>query len=462
MQNIVVSINENLLKVSINDQNGFRTSSRALDGAIVSSSQILNVDLFADQLHSLLSDFGDNKIFKLPLQFLVEPEDVTFQFITVSKSQDNLEEYVLQQVSQLFPNLDDLYFSYQKIAPFVYQLITVKKDVVHKLMDVSTKLGINLMSIVPWLGLLPKFMLDNNPAIFITKSNGRQVIALSELNGIYYSGVYESSKSSEEIQRLVQELSVYKRAEPISRVYTLNNDDFRLDSNYQVMELPVPTNALTQDSEFKIHTLLNSVLEKNESLLETQLNLLTMLPLPTEKTGPSKAKVMVTVGAIAVLALLGAGGYFLYNLVNSSNGEVAGDTNGTVNEQTETPESTASTVPSNSTVPQEEFVEEPVGTTDIPADLNREDIRIRIENGAGIAGIAAQTEVTLESLGYNVIEIGNAEGQDRDNTLVKFKSSKVAYRDLLISDIKDEFEIFFEEGLEESLDYDVLVVVGKN
>jgi len=38
---------------------------------------------------------------------------------------------------------------------------------------------------------LPKYLNLSDPSIFVTKVNNEQVVALSELGGIFYTGVFE-------------------------------------------------------------------------------------------------------------------------------------------------------------------------------------------------------------------------------------------------------------------------------
>lgn len=463
MQGIVVSLNENLLKVTITDQEGFKSGSRQLDAALASNSQILNADLFSDQLDSLLQEVGGPKTNKLPLNFLIEPNEVYLYFVTIPKNEQDIEEQVVSQVSGRLDNvkLEELYFSYQKIAPFVYQFIGVKQETVNKILGISTRLGMDLHSIVPWLGLLPKFLSDNNPAIFISKSNRKQVVALSELNGIYFSGVYDKDKTKEELQQLVQELSVYKRSDPIKRVFTINYDNFALDDSYQVMALPLPTSDLTQDGDYKLHILLRSVVDSKSEILETQLNMLNLLPLPVEAKSKSPMVYVGAAGIVLMLVAAGVGAYLFFS-DDSATGEVAGESNGdteVVSTTEETPETTESEITNDS-----EGDEGDTSASDEVAveDLNKDDLVIRIENGAGIAGVAGNTQTKLEELGYTIESIGNSENQERDNTLISFKTSKIQFRDLLIADLKDDFEIVFEEGLDDSEAYDVLIVVGRN
>jgi len=101
----------------------------------------------------------------------------------------------------------------------------------------------------------------------------------------------------------------------------------------------------------------------------------------------------------------------------------------------------------------EDVVEEKV-------ELKKEDISIRIENGAGVPGIAGRTQIFLEGLGYQILDIDNADEVRGSTTLIKIKADKANYQDLLKEDMKDDFTVEVEEDLDSGLEYDVLIVIG--
>lgn len=73
--------------------------------------------------------------------------------------------------------------------------------------------------------------------------------------------------------------------------------------------------------------------------------------------------------------------------------------------------------------------------------LNRQDWSIEVLNGSGVAGVAKKTADQLIELGYQVIEVGNADKQTyKSNQL--FVSQKMEDKaDLLIADLKDTISI---------------------
>lgn len=456
MENIIVSFDNNVLKISYTDKNSLFSTEVNLNESIVDSSHILDQQKFSENLVQGLTNLNIKP--KNPvLNFLISPENVFTFFLTVGKNMTDIEGAILNEARKRLDtvSIDEIYYSYQKIAPFVYQFTGVKKRILEDYLEVSNITKIPIQSVIPWLFLFPKILADNDPCIFITKANTKEVVALSEFNGIYYTGLYDdASTTSDDIERLVAELSIYKRVNPIKRVFLMDYDHFNPGPNFVVSQLPVPINALTDDDNNKLHIMFNYLLQKDSSFLANNTNLLNILAVPALEN--SNKKVMIVAGIGALVLMLGGLGFFGMNKINESNKKVAGESTESqvLSENDEVKETKPNT-------PKEQKPQETVEKVD-PKSLKKEDLRIRVENGAGIPGIAAKTQGTLEELGYVVTGIGNYEQDNRENTLLRFKDSKSAYKVLLSEDLKKDYELVVEDGLDESLEYDVLLVIGSN
>lgn len=93
--------------------------------------------------------------------------------------------------------------------------------------------------------------------------------------------------------------------------------------------------------------------------------------------------------------------------------------------------------------------------------LNRQDLKIQVLNGSQIAGIAKKTKIMLEKLGYQKIDIGNAENSDSKETEISLKNDKKDYFDLLRNDLKGSYKISSQAGeLKQGSDYDAVVILG--
>lgn len=436
MEGYIVSIQANLLRVSLAGTN--RVAEKKI-GVNLKGHEIL-----AEELGELiLKKFGP-KPPKLPLYFLIDPQDIYLNFLTVSKGNDTQDHLFEQAKSKLGVQgiaIEDLYFSYQKIAPFVYQLVAVDKDKLEKYLEVATDLELELKAIVPWVLLLPKLASSSGePAIIVLNIGKDKFLVLSELGGIYHLGLLDNTKSPDELEELIQKLSVYQRDSPITDIYTLNMKNLKLGDKYKVSPLGIND--------------LHKLVEEGCSdpvTLENQLNLLTLLPLPQPA---KKASPAVYVGGV-MAALLLVGGFFgiraLSNRSSDADTQLAQSMEDNavvlseVNESTETTEATEAT--------EEDVIGE--------AELNKGYLRVRVENGTEVEGLAGKTRDLLVGDGYDVVGIGDAEESDRVKTLVRFSLDNAIYKDLLVEDLRELYEsVVVTEDLEEDLEYDVLVIVG--
>lgn len=71
--------------------------------------------------------------------------------------------------------------------------------------------------------------------------------------------------------------------------------------------------------------------------------------------------------------------------------------------------------------------------------LNKSDWNFEVLNGSGIPGEAKKAAEKLQSDGYNVIIVGNAEQADYEGTQVFIESDKTESKDLLITDLTGIF-----------------------
>ncbi len=141
--------------------------------------------------------------------------------------------------------------------------------------------------------------------------------------------------------------------------------------------------------------------------------------------------------AVIIVALVGAGGY-LYYQSNQNRSAV--------------PEENMVTV-----TPVEE-------ATPTPEEVDREAYDIEVQNGSGIAGLAGQAQQFLEDAGFTVIDIGNADETDYEETVI-YASEDVdeAWLDELKDVLGEEYDVQSQvEELDMETDADVVVIIGSN
>lgn len=123
-----------------------------------------------------------------------------------------------------------------------------------------------------------------------------------------------------------------------------------------------------------------------------------------------------------------------------------------------TPTPTSAPTPAVVVSPSPEVTPE----TSPAAKLKREDLKIQVLNGCGIAGAAGKAKEFLEGLGYKDIEAGNADSYDYEETEVSIKEDKESYLELLTDDLSEEYALSAgKKTIDKDDEFDVIVVIGK-
>lgn len=447
MRDLLISVNSNNLKLTYCGPEGCGGVSSTVSTELLKGPSIQGISdtqRFTKDLIALANEILPKNEKPEYLSFLLSPEDVFLFFVTINKNDGEVQEQIINSIkSKVDVPLEDLYFSYSKIAPFVYQFVGVRKELMEQLLEISTIWGVPVKSIAPWVCLLPKTLKNTDPAIFIANLGEKQVVALSELNGVYFAESYTEEKETSEIEALVRTLSIYKRERPISQIYTLNTS-FSIGNGYKVLPVLASEEERLLSEGFEEHELFLKIAQSSPEVLETQVNLINLLPLPAPA---SPAKVLVPAALSLFLVSLLVGGYFLFFADSSSTELVPEESNQVLSE---TAEST----------PSAETGEISEGTSE--ETLEREDLSIRIENGAGINGAAGRTQEYLEEFGYSIDSIDTADNQ-YETTQVLIREDMEKYKELLREDLGADFpEPVFDLLEDNEAEYDVLILLGKN
>ncbi|MBI2613265.1 MAG: LytR C-terminal domain-containing protein [Candidatus Levybacteria bacterium] len=86
---------------------------------------------------------------------------------------------------------------------------------------------------------------------------------------------------------------------------------------------------------------------------------------------------------------------------------------------------------------------------------------IEIQNGSGISGEASRQQENLESEGFTVSSIGNADNSDYTETIIQAKETvEAAFLDKLKSVLEESFVVGETEELPQDADSDVIVILG--
>ncbi len=93
--------------------------------------------------------------------------------------------------------------------------------------------------------------------------------------------------------------------------------------------------------------------------------------------------------------------------------------------------------------------------------LEKADLKIKILNGRGVAGTAADAKEFLTNLGWQVTEVDNASSFDFEKTQIQIKESKLKFLNLLTKDLENDYTIIEGEKLSETESFDALITIGK-
>ncbi len=101
-------------------------------------------------------------------------------------------------------------------------------------------------------------------------------------------------------------------------------------------------------------------------------------------------------------------------------------------------------------------------TPSSPVTVVRGDIKVRVINGGGTPGAGGKMKTFLESKGYTVTSVANADTYTYTTTEISVKSGKADYAKLLADDLKADYSLGTASAVvAESASYDAEVIVGK-
>lgn len=140
-----------------------------------------------------------------------------------------------------------------------------------------------------------------------------------------------------------------------------------------------------------------------------------------------------------------------------------------------TPTPTEEVFPTEEPTPTEEVTPSPtekvtpttapkpsVNPVDKSSGLDRSKLSVHILNGSGVAGASKKASDLLEGLGYNVIQLGNAENFDFATTEIRVTSTGSKYLSLLKKDLSGTYTIGSTDGTPPAdTKADAVVIVGK-
>ena len=99
--------------------------------------------------------------------------------------------------------------------------------------------------------------------------------------------------------------------------------------------------------------------------------------------------------------------------------------------------------------------------TPTPVEFDRAQLSVQVLNGSGVSGAAGEMETFLEDVGYENIEIGNADNSDYQDITIQIKEEFEEFAEFISKDLSKDYTVNEDyEILEEDSEYDVVIIVG--
>lgn len=156
------------------------------------------------------------------------------------------------------------------------------------------------------------------------------------------------------------------------------------------------------------------------------------------------AKTLLIIG---ILVLVGILGYVIYKSASSKNEQGNIEVN----------------VPYNNLATPS--TEETIAPTSTPAaspvaSVDKEKLKVQVQNGTGITGEAAYLQNILKELGFTNVTVGNASSQDNDDTQVSFSSSVSSS---VVTEVTNKLNATYQTVTKVSstgTTYDIVIITG--
>lgn len=111
--------------------------------------------------------------------------------------------------------------------------------------------------------------------------------------------------------------------------------------------------------------------------------------------------------------------------------------------------------------PQVSVTLTPTASNVADAPVVRKDLKIEVQNGSGVAGLASKGKKVLEDAGYTTVTTANADNYEYKGVMVKAKTAAISA--FVVSDIKDTYTNATVSStlLDTTSTVDAIVILGK-
>ncbi len=114
-------------------------------------------------------------------------------------------------------------------------------------------------------------------------------------------------------------------------------------------------------------------------------------------------------------------------------------------------------------VPEPVIVEQatttPAAATSTVKELDKKAVKIAVYNSTAIKGLASEFKTVIEADGFIIGKIGNTSPA-LATTTIKIKASKKDYSAPIRQIVSQKYQLTDDEALNETEDYDIIIVIG--
>lgn len=373
-------------------------------------------------------------------------------------SRENIKKHLAKHIPEIIDNLawdykkiDNLEIEEEGKVKNVIQVIASDKKLISNLHQSLEKTKFSIQAIEPISITLARLTQEEKDPIAIIHVDKKSTRLIAYRGIVLASQVEQTENFGKNLSQLISYTWNHFSIKPKKLI--LSNVPESLDhQNLATEHLEIikynydPMIGIIEKSDLKgkDEDVLNldpeqTHIEIKDTEHETKPSVLTIEPETIKENSFNIKKIIIIIVAIILLAALGMGIFIFKNNIN-------------INESLEKT-SVVNTPPPQITPP----------TPAPQVIVNRQDIKLQIQNGSGIVGIAGEFATLLEDHGYTDIDTANAEEYEYENITLKLKEAKKSYQEAILADIKAEskLEINEVESLPENSDFDAIIIIGK-
>lgn len=510
-----LTINNNFIKVSEASYHptGFEIhvlAKKQISHDILDDSTILNTEAFAKELKTFLGEIKPPLRTNLVLVGINEEKTFLKVVSLPTETKDVPEALSWKLEEEFFLKKEDTYFSFHELRPNTYQLVAVEKRLLGGYLDALEASNLVIVGCFPTVLPLIRLLAEPEAAIMLVTLEDNELVFLLMRSGeVLFSSTNRLEKtiqeSKSEFLEMTERLLTFWRShengqEPL-KIFVGGKEveilkEYLGGEKLQVEVLPFPVEK-TPDLGEEVHNFEKVIAlsmldlkrdaafnllppdyrkkvmrEKDESLLPKKPS--TQIKFTEEQAFmPKRKNRKIVVGGIIsfVVVLLGFlvwyfdllpqrrlfDGLFPTQSISplpSLTGEPSSVLLPTLTPEEEpTPEPTLEPT----LEPTPELTPEPT-----PEPVDKGSLTIRVLNGNGVTGSAAQARVFLAEKGYNAVASENADHFNYTKTVIKIKPGNDRLLEVLKADLAERFQLDEVQSLPEDQDVDIIVIVGKS